>query len=262
MRLIGFLFVVLVLCTGCSTIPVRYNSKADLPEGTLFFLPADMFTATIGPDWQFSPFYETPYNSNTNSDDLYNYVGSYVSVIGTFITNGPDAKAFYVAEQKTRNLNGEIIVTYFFAPKQSVVAERAQAAAERAQYEKQQAQREQAIQASNGAIVSTGGRFTVYIPFGTNNAMAARENRALFDLAESQVRNRPIAVNFACDRDRFDLFLQSWMYPNYQFIPRNNDIEVWFQDAREDQDYVIILNPLPPILNLYFMTYQYFAATH
>jgi Ankyrin repeats (3 copies) len=112
-------------------------------------------------------------------------------------------------------------------------------------------------------LVSTDQKVTLYVP-GVRTALSAEaseKNKGLISLMESQVVHRPVLVSFACDRDRFDAF-NNWMRNSYTWIPAKNMVEVYYRDSTEDNDYVIVVSLLPPGLNIYVMTYEYFMATH
>jgi len=114
---------------------------------------------------------------------------------------------------------------------------------------------------NNGLITSIDGNSKICIPISTNLELVIKTNKYLFDMVEQQIVNRPILVQFKCDRDKFDLFVRWWLHEYYQYIDTTMS-EVYFLDRTENQDYVIIASLYPPGLNLYFMTYEYFAATH
>jgi hypothetical protein len=124
----------------------------------------------------------------------------------------------------------------------------------------EQDKKEEAFAQIKGAIKSTDGDFTIYIPTGTNKDELSN-NKTLISLMESQVKNRPVGLSFPCERDYFYKFTR-WMIDAYGFLPNATEIEAYYRDSTPDNDYMIVVSLIPPGLNIYVMTYEYFAATH
>jgi hypothetical protein len=126
--------------------------------------------------------------------------------------------------------------------------------------ESEQDKKEAAFEAAKGAIKSTDSNFTVYIPTKTNKA-ELENNKALISEMENQVKNRPVAISFNCDRSHFDRFA-SWMAYTYELLPNPTISDAYYRDSTQDNDFVIAINIMPPGLNIYVMTYEYFLASH
>lgn len=124
----------------------------------------------------------------------------------------------------------------------------------------EQEKKEKAFEQNKGAIQSTDGNFTIYIPTGTNKD-ELEKNKNLISLMEAQIKNRPVGISFSCERDYFYKFTR-WMIDAYGFIPNSTQIEAYYRDSTPDNDYMIVVSMIPPGLNIYVMTYEYFMATH
>lgn len=117
------------------------------------------------------------------------------------------------------------------------------------------------LEVTKGAIVSRDGNFTIYIPTKTNTD-ELKNNKVLISEMENQVKNRPVAISFICERDLFDRFA-GWMATMYELLPNPTISEAYYRDSTQDNDFVVVISPLPPgSLSIYVMTYEYFMATH